>query len=93
MGIEHEGQATFNDAVGKVLDDVQGKLFHDATLTDSVTVTTSGVKVPHKFGQTPRGWFVVSPQAGADVWQSQAPDGRYLYLSSSATVTCRLVVF
>ncbi len=69
----------------------------NGVLVDSTVLTTSFQNVNHKLGRAPRGWFVVSPNASATVWQDTAannPDAsKYLRVKSSATVTVKIWVF
>lgn len=66
--------------------------FLDGRLIEDIVVTTSTVSVAHKLSRQPRGWFIVSKNANADVWES-SKSSSYLVLDSSATVTISIWVF
>lgn len=53
----------------------------------------SDTKVPHKLGTVPEGFWLVSPQAQAHVWQTAAPTRLFLTLRADAPVTGSLFVF
>lgn len=68
---------------------VQGQLLTGQTLINGTTV------INHKLGRQPQGWFLVSPQASATVYQaaSQPNPTLTLTLVSSAALTTSLWVF
>jgi hypothetical protein len=68
---------------------IQGQLLQNQQLIDGTTV------INHKLGRTPLGWFLVSPQAAATVYQAaQQPNPNLtLTLVSSAAVTTSIWVF
>ncbi len=66
--------------------------FAGARLIASVTIGTVETRVSLG-GKTASRWFVVSPRSSATVWQTRDPDGQFLYLIASASVTCALGVF
>jgi len=55
----------------------------------------SGVdtKVPHRLGTVPQGFFVISPDSAARVWQVDPPTKLFLILRSDAQVSGSLYVF
>jgi hypothetical protein len=68
---------------------VNGQLLANQTLIDGSTA------INHKLGRTPNGWFLVSPQAAATVYQAayQPQPTLTLTLVSSAALTTDLWVF
>ena len=68
---------------------VNGQLLKDQTLINGTTV------INHKLSRTPQGWFIVSPDASANVYQaSQQPNPALtLTLVSDALLHCSIWVF
>lgn len=88
------GQSRHNTNVVAALKQLQGDLQFEAQLISKATVTSAAmVRISHKLGRKPQGWYEVSKKANAVVWETQEPDSRYLYLQSSADVTVSLYVF
>lgn len=68
---------------------IQGQLLTNQTLINGTTA------INHKLGRTPQGWFLVSPQAAAVVYQAaQQPNPTLLLtLVSNAAVQTSIWVF
>lgn len=64
-------------------------------LVEDQALTTSDSRVYHGLGRTPKGWFVVKRNAGADVFEVTASDdpNEYINLRGSASVTVTLLFF
>lgn len=67
----------------------------DGTLIENVSIPTGSPKtIEHGLGRAVRGWYVVSPQANAVVWETpSALPTKTLILNSSANVDCKLWVY
>ena len=74
------------DRLKSVINAIAGKPIIDGQLLEGVDVTSAAVTpVPHKLGRVPRGMVVT--QATDYVFQTQAPDSKFLYLQTVAIVT------
>lgn len=65
----------------------------DGTLLQSVNVGTSQTSVAHGLSRTPVGWIITRKLGPGDVYEAKAPDNRFLYLVSTASVEVDLWVF
>lgn len=67
----------------------------DGTLIEGVSIVTGTPKtIEHGLGRAARGWFVISPQAEASVWEtSSALPTKTLILNSSANIDLKLWVY
>ena len=59
------------------------------------TVASAEVRVPHKFGEVPSGWHVVSQNGPGEVYESQAPDASFFYFTSTSgtDITVKILVY
>jgi hypothetical protein len=62
-------------------------------LLKNVAIAAAATTIAHGQSGTPAGWLVGSLSADARVWQTAAPDEKFLYLQASAAVTCNLWVY
>jgi len=62
-------------------------------LLTSISVGVSPLKIEHKLGRVPQGFYVVDKNSNSNVWRSSASDNRYITLSASAPSTISLWVF
>lgn len=61
-------------------------------LIEDIELTTDPKKVNHGLKRVPKGWFVVSKDANANVWQTAKSDTTITF-DASATVTISIWIF
>jgi len=81
------------DRIANALSPVFAARVVDGRLVESVALTTSAQSIAHGLDRAGVKWIVVSPDADARVWQTQAADSRFVYLQASAAVNVNLWVF
>lgn len=91
--LEEQHLQRVQDNVSRSLDVLSRQVLAEHSLVDALPVGTSETRVPHLLGRKPMGWLLVSPQADARVWESAPADSRFLYLTASAVLSTRLLVF
>lgn len=64
-----------------------------ARFLKSLALTTTQQSFAHKLGGTPDGVIICVPNAQVTIWQSQAADDRFIYLTASAACTVTVMVF
>lgn len=74
------------------LDPVLANLLINGQLLSNIALANGTTAVDHKLGRMPNGWFLVSPQGAATVYQT-AVNNLTLTLSSNAAITTALWVF
>jgi len=68
----------------------------DGVLLKNVVLSSAATnKVSHTLGRTPVGYFIISKNANANVYDSTTPDlpTLFLYLNTTANVTVNIWVF
>lgn len=66
--------------------------FLDGRLVEDISITTDTVTVSHNLKRTPKGWFVVTKNANADIWEVSKNSAQIVF-DASATVTASIWIF
>lgn len=94
--VDHDGiryrLTNLVDNLFDVLGQLTSNPIVDNVFLENKTIGTSNTTINHTLGRTPRGWYVVGPNASATVYEVSKSSNNVI-LVASAAVTCGLVVF
>ena len=76
----------------EIFREIQQNFLYGVEIKD-VALSTTASTISHKLGRAPIGWMVTRKNGQGDIWESSAPDSRFLNLISDATPTVTLWVW